>query len=335
MNASKELHEEDGNSIRALEVFRRYVGYFPQPVEINLETRNKIAGILKAQNDRESYLKELGEIVAIDASAGSARTPRTRYLAAQAALVLAEVTYDAFAAVRLVEPFKVNLRKKRDLMKEATQEFNRLMDYEFGEITTAATFYLAEIYAHFSQALLTSERPKGLNAQEREEYELAIEDQAYPFEEKAIDVHESNLKLITRGVYNVWIEKSLQKLAEFVPARYDKPEESSRFISSPEIYIFEISRPTPTVGEDPGPATEPEPGEPVTEEGPGSLTESLSGEQEPPDELGTGSEHEAGDEAISLVEPSTLEPKKIDKSGPGTKAENPGSVQIDKLTPGD
>jgi hypothetical protein len=267
--------------------------------------------------------------VAIDAAAGSDQTPRTRYLAAQAALVLAEVTYESFTAVRLVEPFKVNLRKKQDLMKEATQEFSRLLDYEFGEITAAATFYLAEIYAHFSQALLTSERPKGLDAQEREEYELAIEDQAYPFEEKSIEVHESNLKLIARGVYNEWIEKSLEKLAQVVPARYNKPEEPSGIISSPETYVFEISRPTPMVAqsegpgqeENPGPTNESTPGEPAPEQVTGSLTGSLSGEHEPQDELGAGSEQEPGDEAISLVEPSPEKQMKIDSSEPGTKSE--------------
>jgi hypothetical protein len=53
---------------------------------------------------------------------------------------------------------------------------------------------------------MTSERPEGLNAMEMEEYELAIEEQAYPFEEKAIEVHESNLTLIGLGVYNDWID---------------------------------------------------------------------------------------------------------------------------------
>jgi len=289
-----ELHEKDGNSVRALQVYRRYVGYFPQPVELNLETRNKIAEILKAQNDRKSYLDELEKIVAIDASAGSAQTPRTRYLAAQAALVLAEHEFDAFVALKLVKPFEVNLRKKRELMKTATQKFSQLVDYEIGEITAAATFYLAEIYAHFSKALTTSERPEELSPMEREQYELAIEEQAYPFEEKAIHVHESNLDLMSRGVYNVWIEKSLQKLAESVPARYDKPEETSGIISSLETYVFEIDRPAPAESEvtktdepesgnplqveGPGSVTEPEPAEPVQAEEPGSVTESKTAE---------------------------------------------------------
>jgi len=290
-----DLHEKSGDSGRALAVYRRYVDYFPQPVDINLETRNKIAGILKTQNDRKSYLKELEQIVAIDASAGSARTSRTRYLAGNAALVLAENTYETFLAVKLVKPLKVNLQKKKGLMKQAIDRFNSLLDYESGELTAAATFYLAEIYAHFSKALMTSERPvltfdyyrvkpgdtlsaiakrnscdvsrivrennlnksnfivagkklkipRGLYPVELEQYELALEEQAYPFEEKAIKVHQSNLALITKGVYNEWIDKSLQKLAKLVPARYDKPEETIGIVSSLETFKYEIARPAP------------------------------------------------------------------------------------------
>jgi len=235
-----QLYAEDGKRLRALAVYQRYVGYFPQPVEINLETRDKIADIFKEQNDRPAYLKELRRIVAIDAAAGSAQTPRTRYLAAKASLVLAESSFEQFTAVRLVQPFKPNLLKKRSLMKTAVQQFSRLMAYELGEFTAAATFYLAEIYDHFSKALMTSERPQGLSPLELEQYELAIEDQAYPFEEKAIEVHQSNLELIPRGVYNRWIEKSLQKLTVFLPARFDKPEQASAVIGSLETYIFEI-----------------------------------------------------------------------------------------------
>ena len=98
----------------------------------------------------------------------------------------------------------------------------------------------------FSKDLKESERPAGLSALEREEYDLAIEDQAYPFEDKAIATHKSNLELISLGVYNEWIDKSLQKLAKFVPARYDKPEEESSIITSPDSYLFAVERPKPS-----------------------------------------------------------------------------------------
>jgi tetratricopeptide (TPR) repeat protein len=341
-----ELHEKDGNSVRALEVYRRYVGYFPQPVEINLETRNKIAEILKAQNDRKSYLDELEKIVAIDASAGSDRTPRTRYLAAQSALALAEKKFDTFVAVRLVKPFEVNLRKKHELMKTATQKFSQLVDYEIGEITAAATFYLAEIHAHFSKALMTSERPEGLSPLEREQYELAIEEQAYPFEEKAIDVHESNLKLISRGVYNMWIEKSLQKLVEFVPARYDKPEETSDIVSSLETYIYEIDRPAlsalpepespePAQVEEPGAVAESKPAEPVQAEEPIPATESESPEAVKVEEFGAVAESEPGkpvqaEEPIPATESEPAEPALVEEPGSVTESEPVEPAQVEE-----
>jgi tetratricopeptide (TPR) repeat protein/LysM repeat protein len=384
-----ELHEKDGNRVRALEVYQRYVGYFPKPVELNLETRNKIAEILKAQNDQKSYLEELEKIVAIDASAGSDRTERTRYLAAKAALVLAEENYDAFVAVKLVKPLEVNLRKKRELMKAATQKFNQLVDYEIGEFTAAATFYLAEIYSHFSKALMTSERPvltfdyyrvkpgetlssiakrydsdvrriarennlnksnfivagkklkipRGLYPLELEQYELAIEEQAYPFEEKAIHVHESNLKLILRGVYNVWIQKSLEKLAKFVPARYDKPEETSDIVSSLDTFIYEIHRPVlaalpvsesgePAQVEDAGSVEKFEPGKPAQQDKPeSSITESEPEKAEQIEDAGSAGESKPGDpvqiEKPDSVSPSeTAEPDQGGHTGlPGTKTD--------------
>ena len=237
-----ELHQQTGNKKQALAVYRRFAGYFPEPVEVNLEMRNKICEILKAENDQKGYLGELKVIVAIDAAAGQARTPRTRYLAGKGALVLAEQTYERFTEVRLVKPFETNLRKKKELMKATTLAFNKLVEYEVGEVTAAATFYLADIYAHFSKALTGSERPDDLNAQEMQEYELAIEEQAYPFEEKAIKVHEKNLELISVGIYNGWVDKSLGKLATLLPVRYDKPEVPSAIVASPDSYTFEIER---------------------------------------------------------------------------------------------
>jgi hypothetical protein len=90
-----------------------------------------------------------------------------------------------------------------------------------------------------------------------EQYELEIEEQAYPFEDKAIEMHKKNLELMTVGIYNEWIDKSLQKLAKFVPARYDKPEEETPVIASLDSYMFAIERPEPPAARAPeGAATQ-------------------------------------------------------------------------------
>ena len=117
-------------------------------------------------------------------------------------------------------------------MKAANAAFGRLVDYEIGDVTAAATYYIAEIYYNFSRALLNSERPGGMDELEKEQYEMLLDEQSYPFEEKAIAIHEKNVGLIGVGVYNDWVDKSVKRLAAFVPGRYARFEESSGFVAS-------------------------------------------------------------------------------------------------------
>ena len=71
-------------------------------------------------------------------------------------------------------------------MDAAIEAFGKLVDYEVGEVTAAATFYMAEVYSNFSRSLVESERPAGLSAADLQKYEDALEEEAFPFEEKAI-----------------------------------------------------------------------------------------------------------------------------------------------------
>ena len=110
--------------------------------------------------------------------------------------------------------------------------------YEIADVTAAATFYIAETYFDFSRALVQSQRPTDLKAGELEQYELAIEEEAFPFEEKAIGVHEKNLELLRAGVFNPWTGKSLDRLAQLMPGRYAKSEMSAGFLGSIDIYAY-------------------------------------------------------------------------------------------------
>ncbi|MCP4471014.1 MAG: tetratricopeptide repeat protein [Gammaproteobacteria bacterium] len=226
-----DLYDQAGTTDRILLVYQKLVDYFPEPIEEAIETHQKMADIYQQQGNRSSYLAQLENIVVSDATGGSGRTDRTRYLAAHAALVLAEPKWEAFSSVELVRPFRDSLVKKKDRMSVAIETFSDLIDYEVGDVTAAATFYLAEIYLNFSASLINSERPEGLDEIELEDFELAIEDQAFPFEEKGINVHERNLELLDAGIYNKWIDNSLAKLADLLPARYAKTEQDSNVIA--------------------------------------------------------------------------------------------------------
>lgn len=231
LNQAAELYVKAAETNKALLVYTKMVDYFPVPIEDNIEARQKMADIYLVQGKQKQYIYQLKQIVAGDAVAGKGRTDRTKFLAAKASLVLAEPKLEAFKKVALVKPFKKNLKKKKKRMRDAIDTYSKLVDYQVGEVTAAATFYIAEIYYEFSVALLESERPTKLSEEELEQYELVIEEQAYPFEEKAISVHEKNMELLDVGIYNEWVDKSISKLSILLPARYAKTEQGSTVIT--------------------------------------------------------------------------------------------------------
>jgi tetratricopeptide (TPR) repeat protein len=98
---------------------------------------------------------------------------------------------------------------------------------------------MAEIYAEFSRALLDSERPTDLSAAELAAYEDAIEEEAFPFEERAIEVHEANVAvMISANVYNAWVQRSFARLAALVPGRYAKEEQSIGLLGAIETFTY-------------------------------------------------------------------------------------------------
>ncbi|NHA14236.1 tetratricopeptide repeat protein [Thioalkalivibrio sp. XN279] len=248
-----ELYEGAAAWDQALEVYLRYVEQFPHPIELAVETRHKIATRYQELAELPAYHAQLEAIVAIDAAAGEERTARTRYLAAQSGLVLAEQVYLRFDDVKLVQPFERSLQEKQRRMDAALAAFDSLVAYEVGDVTAAATFYIAEVYYGFSQALLDSERPADLGPEELADYEMVIEEEAFPFEERAIEVHEKNLELLSAGVFNGWVERSLDKLAALMPGRYAKFELSTGFLASLDVYSYRSpAAPPPDAVAEPG-----------------------------------------------------------------------------------
>jgi tetratricopeptide (TPR) repeat protein len=229
-----DLYDQSNSPERALAAYIRYVKEFPKPVETAIETRFKIAEMYKAAHDESLYHKELKEIVDADAGAGSARTGRTRTLAARSALVLAEKLYEDFAVVKLRQPFETSLQKKQERMDATIAGLERLANYEIDEMTAAAAYYMAETYFNFGRSLLESEQPTGLKPQDLEEFKNNLDEAAFPFEEKAINFHEKNIELFHDGIFNSWTEKSFGRLTELMPGRYGKHEMSSGFLGGIE-----------------------------------------------------------------------------------------------------
>jgi hypothetical protein len=167
-----------------------------------------------------------------DATAGSERTDRTRYLAATASIELAAPVRERFEVVQLTQPLASSMKLKRGLMEDVIKAYTDAIDYGVAEVTTEATYYLAETYEHFSADLMDSERPRDLDEMALEQYELLLEEQTFPFEEKAIDLYKTNADRAADGVFDEWVAKSFERLAGLMPARYAKVERSEDVVTA-------------------------------------------------------------------------------------------------------
>ena len=197
-----------------------------------VEVRYRLAQIAKDTGNPTREAALMREIFAADQAGGAARTDRTRYLAATAALAMAEPVAESYRQVALVEPLQRQLKLKKEKMDQALKAYSVAAEYGVADVTTAATYRIATIYRDFGKALMASERPKKLSKVELEQYNVLLEEQAFPFEEKATELHEVNARRAASGVYDKWVKSSFDALRELRPVRYGKVEVSEGVVDA-------------------------------------------------------------------------------------------------------
>jgi len=227
-----DLFDKAGNTAKSKSMLESFVKHFPQPLNPAMEARNTLGLIAAKAGDLSGRDYWLKEIVAADHSAGAAPTDLSRALAAKATLTLAAPAREDFIRIKLVAPLKKSLAEKRKAMETALKAYTQAADYQVSEVTTAATFESAELYGQLGKDLLSSERPKNLSKDELEQYNVLLEEQAFPFEEKAIKLHEVNAARTKEGTYDEWVQKSFAALAQLNPGRYGKVEIGEPLVES-------------------------------------------------------------------------------------------------------
>jgi cellulose synthase operon protein C len=232
----------------ASQAWERYLRSHPAPLEPALEARAHLArwaklqagvqtqpptktpgkplnkGQAQAARNTKTELEWQREIFQAEQAGGNARTPRTRTLGAQAALALAAPEFEAYQKIALVEPLPKTLKAKKAKLEDVLKAYAVAADYGVAEVVTAATFHTAALYQDFGKSLLESQRPKKMSKLEREQYDVLLEEQAFPFEEKATALHELNARRASEGLYDTWVQQSFAALGQLRPVRYGKAE---------------------------------------------------------------------------------------------------------------
>lgn len=218
-----ELYESKHNVDAAIRSYSSYAENYTRPYPQYMEAMFKLTQLNKEIKDTNKVNFWQEKISLADKQAAKAlKTDRTNYIAANTQLEMAKNIHTLFSQKQLVEPLTESLKAKKKFMQDAITAYGQASTYNNPDITTEATYAIGNIYQQFSSALLKSERPKNLKGEELEQYNILIEDQAFPFEEKAIEFYEINMAHIKEGISNQWIKQSYQELGKLFPVRYNK-----------------------------------------------------------------------------------------------------------------
>ncbi|MGA8146449.1 MAG: tetratricopeptide repeat protein [Gallionellaceae bacterium] len=226
------LYTRSGQIPEAQRMYREYVQRFPKAFTDVIEAQQHLADLYAQQGDAKQQQYWLQQIVDTDKRGGSVRTERSRLLAGRAALTLADARYRDYIEIKLTHPLKKSLKHKKEIMEEALAAYRSASDYGIADITTASTYHAAQIYSNLGNALLDSERPNGLSVLELEQYNVLLEEQAYPFEEQAIALHEANARRTTEHIYDDWVKQSFTALSKLLPGRYAKTEKGEAYVDA-------------------------------------------------------------------------------------------------------
>ncbi|WP_111641647.1 tetratricopeptide repeat protein [Marinimicrobium alkaliphilum] len=216
--------DRSGDTDGARRAYRQYANQFPLPHGQFMEAAQQLVETYQAEGDAR-YRHWQQQQIDAEQRHPEHSSARTRWLAAQAATALGEAPLESFAAIPLRLPLRDSLQRKRAALDDALRAQERILAFGVPEFSTRAYYRIGDIYAQLSRDLMDSERPPELNALELEQYELLLEEQAYPFEERAIELHEDNAQRAWDGLYDPWVARSFEALRQLLPGRYHKPEQ--------------------------------------------------------------------------------------------------------------
>jgi hypothetical protein len=222
-----EYYLKAGDLANAIINFRTYAHQYPKPFAVAQEVRFKMSEFYretKEPNTRYFWYRKLISSHQKQAKISAINLDRSRYLASYAAFYLGQAHQQTFKQTKLKVPLNKSLKRKQVAMKRAIHYYQLVFTWQLAEFVPQANYSIGQIYRNLAVDVMKSERPENLDELALEEYEFVLEEIAYPFEEKAIEIHQANAERAWSNIYDQWVKESLAVLAEMEPAKYNKYE---------------------------------------------------------------------------------------------------------------
>ncbi len=228
-----ELYLQIGDLEQAIIHFRFYAHNFSEPVAMRFEAMHHMDELYQQtgeSNKRMYWLRKKRDLYL--SLVPKQQSDRAKQLAASAMYVLSESDFVAYQNAKLSLPLAQSLKKKQTLLNRSLENYQQIVSVGAYDFVSLSYFRMAKLYEILASDLLSSEIPGQLNDLERSQYEILLEEQAYPFEEKAISLHQENLQLGWQLGWNDAVKDSLAALENLSPAQFRRPVMEVSYVHS-------------------------------------------------------------------------------------------------------
>lgn len=226
------------NSAKELALYQQYIKEPRAVLTQSVEASERLYQAALLQHDTASQQRELERQMQFYKQLSSAPAdlqPRLRYLQARALTLQITPVIEQYRALPLSQPLKDSVARKQALLKTVLEREQPILDLKVADFVTQSQFVLGDSFTRFYQGVMKLPAPTGLNDLELEQYQIALEEQAQPLKDKAIEWHKANASLAD-DAWDSWVGQSLDALATLSPGRYLRPIKKPAIpVSYPEL----------------------------------------------------------------------------------------------------
>ncbi|UCF88787.1 MAG: tetratricopeptide repeat protein, partial [bacterium] len=218
-----ELYAAGDQPGRAASARSAYITEFPDPVEERSRQLFMLGSDLEAIQDWDGALAAYTRITTLQRKDEKNQTLTA--FAARSQLRIAERSFANYVDYHIVPPVDKTVVKKREMLQNVIRDFVAAGNYRTADVITAANYSIGRALELFKDDILSSPRPDGLSGTELEEYELLLQEMAFPFEERALDAYRVNIqRSVKLELLDEWIERTFERMAELAPWSYQRSE---------------------------------------------------------------------------------------------------------------
>ena len=215
--------------IMAGRLYQQFADTYPSPSADLLECLFKSGEMALKVNNSSGALLAFGKTIETYDRMQNQGAQVDIYFVAQAQFMIGEVHYEDYRKVELTPPFKPNLEKKIDKLKQVLNDYKDAASYHVADWTTAASYKIGKSFEELVRAFMEAPIPDGLDGEQIEIYKANLAQYAKPYKEQALQTYQKNLEQAeANNIDNFWIKESRKRYeALLVELKPDDKKEPS------------------------------------------------------------------------------------------------------------